>query len=518
MTEVLWLKLASLLAAVAAVAAFRLRRLAARDRRGRELVRERALRRRREPRRPGVSWGGVMLPAGAETTHFLVAGTTGSGKSLTLNRLMAEAIGPAAGPDTRALVYDPKTEVMSTLASIGSELPVVTMSPFDKRGAQWDMAADVTSPVTALQVAANFIPADSGQNRYFSDAARDLMTKVMLTLVQSRADWTLRDVLLAMMSAADLEALLSMSEAGRRAFEMHAGDARTFSNVLSTAQTWLAPLEPIAALWAEAETRVSLREWSTGRMVLVLGNDDSARAAVDAVNRVLFQRATELALKLPNSFTRRTWFFLDEVREAGRLDGLSRLLNKGRSKGCCVALGFQDIHGMKEVYGEEVALELVGQCSQKAILRLETGETAKWGADQIGQYEEVELLQSEQRGGASEGARSVSEHRRSADLVTPGEIRALPPTSKKRGLTGYYLTPHVGAFKRTLSVRSLLKGQGGRESRVLEERGEAQQYLQEWSPEERARLKLEGGELSRALEPETGRVEQLARALRSEAA
>ena len=63
--------------------------------------------------------------------------------------------------------------------------------------------------------------------------------------------------------------------------------------------------------------------------------------------------------------------FLDDVREAGKLDGLSRLLNQGRTKGACVVLGFQDSDGMRDVYGEYVANELVGQCANKAILRVE---------------------------------------------------------------------------------------------------------------------------------------------------
>jgi type IV secretory pathway TraG/TraD family ATPase VirD4 len=149
-------------------------------------------------------------------------------------------------------------------------------------------------------------------------------------------------------------------------------------------------------------------------MVLVLGNDDSVRAAMDAINQVLFQRASELVLRKPNSWSRRSWFFLDEVREAGKLAGLPRLMNKGRSKGVCVALGFQDIHGMKSVYGAELALELVGQCSNKVLLRLESAETAKWASETVGQYEEIQVLESQSRDSAAH-ARANDTERAASD-------------------------------------------------------------------------------------------------------
>lgn len=52
--------------------------------------------------------------------------------------------------------------------------------------------------------------------------------------------------------------------------------------------------------------------------------------------------------------------FLDELRDLGRLDALNRLLLKGRSKNVSVVLGFQDIEGLREVYGDKVANEIVG--------------------------------------------------------------------------------------------------------------------------------------------------------------
>ena len=66
----------------------------------------------------------------------------------------------------------------------------------------------------------------------------------------------------------------------------------------------------------------------------------------------------------------------EEVREAGKLDGLSRLMTKGRSKGVCAVLGFQDIDGLRDAFGDKKASETTAMCSHKAFLCLESGETA----------------------------------------------------------------------------------------------------------------------------------------------
>lgn len=40
-------------------------------------------------------------------------------------------------------------------------------------------------------------------------------------------------------------------------------------------------------------------------------------------------------------------------------------------------LGFQDIEGLREVYGYQLANEIAGQCANKAILRCDSSDTAR---------------------------------------------------------------------------------------------------------------------------------------------
>jgi len=447
----------------------------------------------------------LNLPAEVATTHFLVTGATGSGKTITL-RLLMQSVLPRIGKgfDCRALVYDAKQDILSTLGGMKLQCPVVTLNPFDKRCVAWDMARDITGPATAQQTASILIPGNRHESQpFFSDAARHLLTGVLLTFIKTAPErWTLRDVVLAMRSKERLKQVLSTLPETKDLLEYFAND-HTAQNILSTLQSRMQHYEFIAAAWERTERNISLRDWLDGEFVLVLGNDEATRTALDAINQVIFKRLTELILALPESSTRRNWIFLDEVREAGELDGLGRLLTKGRSKGACVVLGFQDIDGLRDVYGTELANEIVGLCSNKAILRTDSSNTAEWASKLFGEREVLEIRQStgeskgentstgqSGRGTSSGKSNSLQEQLHKREVLMPSEIMDMLPTNLANGLSGYYLVPAVGAYSARTPGDWIGRALWPPDARVsnIELRAEADQYLSSWNDEDFRRL------------------------------
>ncbi len=449
------------------------------------------------PGDPGIPWGGLLLPSKAATTNFCVVGTVGSGKSLTL-RLLMQAVLPriVPGSNHRAVILDAKRDMVSLLAGMGIGSSVVILNPTDARSAAWDVARDVTSPITAQQIATILVPEEGNtDNRFFPDAVRDLVTGVMIAFIRTcPGRWTLRDVVLAMKSKERLKLVLSRVPETRDRLGYLEED-RTASNILSTAATNMAPFEPIAACWDRAAKRVSLQDWARGEYVLLLGSDESTRAAMNAVNAVIFKRATELILSQDDvdpgdPAPRRTWVFLDECREA-KLDGLSRLLTQGRSKGACVVLGFQDKDGLDDAYGKEVAEEILGQCHNKALLLITSSSTAKWASEVIGEQELVEYHTSFANGRLTE-VTSVSEHLVKREGVLPSQFMTLPPTSPQNGLSGYYLSPHAGAYFSTIPGDELFDSLTPRNPQVADfvRRPEEDEYLRPWDDNDMLRLGL----------------------------
>jgi hypothetical protein len=94
------------------------------------------------------------------------------------------------------VVYDAKQDTVSLLDGMGLRCPVHLLHPLDARGTAWDLARDCGTPATALQVASVLIPAEDGPNRFFSDAARDLLAGVLVAFNRlAPGCWALRSVL-----------------------------------------------------------------------------------------------------------------------------------------------------------------------------------------------------------------------------------------------------------------------------------------------------------------------------------
>lgn len=454
----------------------------------------------------GFQWGRVLLPHRTAYGHLAVVGATGSGKTL-LQRLLMQSVLPRIGhlPNQRALIYDAKQDVLSLLGGMNLSCPIQLLNPLDARSVAWDMAADVTSPAAAWQASSLLIPkVTHDANPFFSNAARHLLYGVLVAFIlQAPKQWTLRQLVLVLRQEKLMRCLLGNQEPCRYLLQYFEHPS-TFQNILSTLLTRMAPYEIIAAAWDSSRQKISLRDWVESDSILVLGNDEENRAAIDTVNQLIFKRLTELVLAQPEirpGESRTTWFLLDEVRQAGRLEGLSALMTKGRSKGAAVLLGFQDISGLRDVYGREVADELVGQCNTKAILRLNSPETAHWASRIVGSSEFLETRKSRSRSrdirgnGWSEGASfgvSFSDAITKRELILDSEFLEFPETSLDTGLSGVFVSPVTGAFCDHIPG-PWLAGHLRLPSPHLPccvRRPESHQYLRPWSAEDSELLKL----------------------------
>lgn len=403
-----------------------------------------------------LTWGGLGLPKSAAPLHFAAIGATGSGKSVTLTLLMQNALQLHSFGLVRGLVYDAKRDIASVVACIGSTDKVAILNPFDARALAWDIANDITDETSARQVAQTLIPKNERENQpFFNDAARDLVSGAIISLQQlAPQQWTLRDLLHSVANESALRSTLEASEATAHYVGQYFEPKTTVQNILSAIATHMAPYRAIAAAWhraAEAGRTFSLNDWISYPRVLILGEDETNRAALAAVNRLIFTRATELLLNQPDRCEPHTWVFLDELRDLGRLDILNRLLLKGRSKNVCVVLGFQDIEGLREVYGDKVANEIVGQCGHYAFLKLNSPTTADWASQAIGDQEVLETIRHPSTTppfDVDPKSRQVKTRR----VVLPSQLLNIKPPQGLSQLTAYYLTANYGLYQSTLAA------------------------------------------------------------------
>ncbi|MCY2987745.1 MAG: type IV secretion system DNA-binding domain-containing protein [Planctomycetota bacterium] len=398
--------------------------------------------------RPKIFWGGIELDESESTGHFLCTGSPGSGKTIMMRVLMQSVLTHVgSGQDMRALVYDAKQDVLPILHAFCRPACVKTLNPFDDRGVAWDIHRDIREPRVAVEIAFTLIPPTQESQPFFSDAARHLLCGVMLSFMLSGVEWTFADLLRALRNRRHLKAILKRHPQTDEIVSCYFYDRRLLSNIMSTLATKLMPFEPIAAAWDIAKERVALEDWVRNEWILVLGNSETSRTAINAVNRCLFKRASDLALAQGESFTRRSWFIVDEASEAGRLDGLVSLLKKGRSKGACVAISFQSVSGLREasMYGQYFTDEILGQIANRFFGRVECPETAEWESRMIGD-QEVDQLTTSQTSGENSSSTTTSTQPTTRRAVLPSQLMCVPPCNRANGLAGYFLLRSAGCF------------------------------------------------------------------------
>jgi type IV secretory pathway TraG/TraD family ATPase VirD4 len=455
----------------------------------------------------GPFFGMLELPISSKEGHFCVVGATGSGKTVTIRFFLQRIIpdleeGPLQG---RALIYDAKQDMIPLLSNMGGgDTQVHILNPFDLRSSPWDMAKDITEPATAYQVASLIISdpdkAD-GNSMFFVNTMRNIMSAVIQSFIEfTPDDWTFRDILLAMATEANLRLVLERTPKGRQVLEACIKQGETFDNIRASIEARISEYEIIAALWhSSSGPNFSLREWLKSRSILVLGNRESSRKVMDTLNALLFNRLVELINDGPENSDETTWIVLDEVRRAGKLDKLKDLLLFGRSKGASVLLGLQDVDGLREVYGQNVANEILGQCANKAILWLNSPETAKWASSLFGEEEVVDFHRNKSSSsngifgaGTSSLGTSFSESITKRELVLTSELLSKSGLFGVGGIGGYYSLQNVGDYKLRVSsdwVRKELLPKDETEQSLCE-RPVSDQRLLPWDRFDLLRLRL----------------------------
>ncbi|MCC6774090.1 MAG: type IV secretion system DNA-binding domain-containing protein [Gemmatimonadaceae bacterium] len=400
---------------------------------------------------PHLPWGGISFPRQLLSHHYLVIGQNQSGKTLLIRMLSASALCPDRGSlKERALVFDAKLEWYGVLRGLGvPESQILVLNPFDARATAWDIARDTTDSGAVRQIAHILIPVEPNSTQpYFANAARELVAVVIEIFRTFAPDqWTLNDVIEAFSDEHDLKSVLALTPEGRNALARYVlGNEKSSADVLSTLDTKLKPFAVAARLAARCTQRVSFREWSKSDFsrILLLGRDDTVASAMDPLNRAMVKCAVQYVLgRVEEDPADQTWFFLDECRWAGELDGLQGLLLKGRSKGAYAVLGLQDVQGMRHVYGQYQADEILAQCGNVAVLRLMCPDTMRWAAQLFGRYEEYLEGFGESETSGVQSSRTSSHDWKLSERpsILEQQFRSFPLPEPRIGIWGAFLCP-----------------------------------------------------------------------------
>lgn len=372
-----------------------------------------------------IKIGDIPIPRKLETTHFLISGTTGAGKSLAINGLLDTL---RARQACRLVMADAGGEAMARWHQDGDEI----LNPLDGRGVDWSPFAEMRDPWDSELIAKSIIPEGEGSTREWNGYARQIVAAVLRRLWETGQGTNGKFVVTATLATND--EMLPLVEDLPVAALFGQGSEKMLASVRAIIGAHLgayAYLNPAAGVnswsvrrWIES-TDAGEKSW------LWLPYSDTQIetlkplicAWADMV--VSFTLSLRPIESLPPGETRSIWLIADELAALGQVSSLKGALTRGRKYGLCCVFGMQTLSQFREAYGRDGAQTLLGCISNWLILRAGDAETAAEMSKHLG---EAQLLRTEESTSNSDNGESNSRATRHVveKLMLGSEIMNMP--------------------------------------------------------------------------------------------
>lgn len=355
--------------------------------------------------------GGVTVPRNAEQYHFLVVGSTGTGKSVAITSILdhLEARGDIA------LVVDSGGEFASRYYRPGRDH---ILNPFDDRCAPWSPTAEMAGPWDAEALAKSMVPDGVGEGREWNNYAQTLVTSVLRKL-EARGELSVAKLLYFVQAApiAELKPLLEGTPAAASL-----DSEKTFGSIRTIAANYLATY----AYLSDNDNPFSISEFiraeRPGFMFLTYRDDqlDSLRNMMSCALDV----AARTILALPANPDRRVWLIIDEFASIGKVQSIEAVATKARKMGGCLLLGLQSVSQLQDRYGDKTAQTILSCLSSWLVLRCSDADTAEYISKYIGDAEISRMTRGESSSDSGASA-SLSEQVQTQRAVMPVELQRL---------------------------------------------------------------------------------------------
>lgn len=359
-----------------------------------------------------LTMGGIELPLEGETLHWLLAGTTGAGKTTAIQEMLAGI----RTRGERCIVCDPNGSYLSHFGQSGD----MVMNPFDSRSPGWSIFNELRRDYDAERLARSVVPDGQGDSAAWHGYAQTLLAEILRALVR-RDEMSTHQLIhwASIAPASELGAMLAGTSAAGL-FDQDA--AKALASTRFVLASYLAPMRHLRP------GVFSLRRWleeGTGAIYLTWRADmQSALAPLVATWVDVLANAV---LSLPPDPTRRIWLIVDELAAVGKLNSLESSLTLGRKHGLAVVAGLQSTAQLDRLYGREAAIVL-RSCFRNLIVlsgARSDPETCEILSRALGERELVRIEENRSLGSQGNN-KSVSARQVRERMLLPSEIAGLP--------------------------------------------------------------------------------------------
>ncbi|MCY4502805.1 MAG: type IV secretion system DNA-binding domain-containing protein [Alphaproteobacteria bacterium] len=379
---------------------------------------------------------GIVWPADAETSHTIVSGTTGSGKTV----LIADLVQQIRAHGERCVVYD---KMGSYTEAFFDKSRDVLLNPLDARTPRWSPFLEARTARDFDTMAAALIPRQKdAADPFWITAARQLFSHGAAVLWKGGE--TRNRVLVDRLLKTELSEL---AEAMEGTVAQSIVDPANPKTALSVRAMLTANIGAMDVLPDEGDP-FSIREWieRDGEGCLFLTSRGDQHASLRGLISTWLEIAVNALLSLPradgagNAPARRIWLILDELPTLHQLPSLKPGLAESRQFGGCFVLGVRVFSALRDLYGRDGAQTISGLCGTRVVLAAPDKDTSEWSAESLGRVEMESLTEgvsyeTGERPGAARGGVTLSTRRDLRPLVLPSEVARL------QSLSGYIKFP-----------------------------------------------------------------------------
>jgi type IV conjugative transfer system coupling protein TraD len=349
----------------------------------------------------------------------LLAGTTGTGKSVAMQELMDQV----RAKGQRAIVYDIDGAFIPAYYRPGKD---ILLNPLDTRVPAWNIWQECRDLADFDTAALSLMPEHlAGTDPFWIRSAHTIFSCAALKLQANSHPKT--RMLLEPIFAEGLQSLGSLVTGTPAAPLVLEQIDKTALSIKATLSTYCKSL-----MYLKEEGKkplFSIRRWieaDEGDSWLFIASNAQKIDALRPLLSVWLDVAAKSILSLKASHDRRLWFFLDELPSLHKLPSLMNALSRGRKYGACFVAAIQDVHQLHAIYGKNHAESLTSLFNTKVFYRTQEPDSAHWMSKVIGNREIIEKKE-----GFSYGAHemrdgvSIHEERRQEHIVKPSAFLAL---------------------------------------------------------------------------------------------
>lgn len=379
-------------------------------------------------------FGEVPIPKNAETSHMMVIGSAGSGKTQLLKPNIKFAV---ENLNFKNIIHDIKGDWTSELYR--ETRGDLIFNPMDTRSLKWTIFNDIKDIMDLKNVCLWLIPDQAGKDPFWQNSARMILESILLYMYQNE-----------LYKNEDLKSLLSMPAEKLSETLKDYGKGAEFAEKKDSFLTLQSQMAFIDFL---EDGEFSIKKWinqSGGGNVFLL-NSEKTDAIMRPVLSLFVNFIGSEILTLQDDLTRRVYFWLDEFTSLQKLPKIMDLLRLGRSKGAVVCLAYQDFQQLEKIYSKEDMRTVINNTASIAVLQLKEPAAAKFFADRFGKQEyKIKSATTSMGVSNNRDGISLSEQIRDDYIVKDSEILNLP------SLTAFVMVKDIeGVAKTTISITKL---------------------------------------------------------------